>query len=738
MVGEHVGRYEILEELGRGGMGVVYKARDAVLSRTVALKALPTDRAHDPERRRRFLNEARSACALDHPNIVTVHDLLEHEGADWIVMEYVEGRTLDEAIPPEGLPVHQAVGWATEATDALHAAHSAGVIHRDVKPGNLMIDRAGRLRVLDFGLAKLDLLAALDPEDATRTAPLTLAGAVLGTLEYMSPEQAIGRTVDPRCDVFSLGAVLYQMLTGRRPFTGANAASKVHAVAFEHPPPPVELRPETPAEVSDLVLRALEKDPADRFQTMEEMGEALRGILRGSSGAPGRAEPGALRARWTAFAGNVRRRLAGLRPRSWSTTAAAALILALLLIGAVAVLAPGWGPALPGTPYAELRKASALLDAYWRDGHVDQAIDTLRRLVDENPDYAPAYAALARAYLHEYRSGQDGVWLERARAQADRALSLDPTLSGARVWLADAMLAQGRPEAAEKELEELLARDPRNADAHRLFGQILQARGETEAALERVREAISLDPEDPANLSMLGTLFFRAGRYVEAAEAFRRAIELADDNARSYSYLAASLQMQGRTGEAIGQLQRALEIRPDAVTYSNLGTLYFFQSLYPQALEAFERAIGLGANDHVIWNNLGDAYRWTPGREDDARRAYTRALQLLGEELEQAPQQHTLRSRRALLLAKRGTAEDRREAMDLARELLPSTDDPTALYRLALAYEIAGERDRALEALAAALANGYSVVEAREDPELTELRNDPRYHLIMVDHDSGG
>ncbi len=738
MLGQRIGRYEIVEELGRGGMGVVYQARDTILSRIVALKALPHERAGDPDRRRRFLNEARSASALRHPNIVTIHDHFEHGGTDWIVMEYVEGRTLAETIPPGGLPLGQALGWAADATDAVGAAHEAGVIHRDLKPGNLMIDGAGRLRVLDFGLAKLDLLAESGIDDATPTSPMTVAGTVMGTLEYMSPEQAMGRPVDPRSDVFSLGAVLYQMLTGRRPFSGVNAASKVFAVSFAHPDAPHELRPEIPEEVSGLVLRALEKQSDDRFQTMAEMGEALRGILRRRPGGAVEAEPVGIGSWWKALESGARRRLAGRRARPWLAAAAAAVILTAVFVGAASLLAPSWKPALPGTPYAELQEASALLDAFWRDGYVDQAVDRLQRVVDEDPGYAPAYAALAEAYTHRYGLARDPAWLDRARAQAERALLLDPTLSRARVSYARVLLIQGESEAAEAEAREVLARDPANAAARVLLGDVAQAAGETEAAVELFREASSLAAHDPIIPAKLGAALYAAARYEEAAEAFRRVTAMATDYAIGHSSLAAALHMSGRYGEAAEQLQKALQIRPDAPTYSNLGTLYFFQGLYPQALEAFERAIELGANDYRIWANLGDAYRWSPGRERDARRAYTRALQLLAEELEQAPDDPTRRSRRALLQAKRATDADRTESAATAEDLATSATEPGALYRLALVFELTGRRDRALEVLARALEGGLSVAEVRRDPELTELRIDPRYHLIMVDHDGEG
>src|ERR1017187_6436205 len=235
--GDCLGHYSIVEKLGEGGMGVVYKARDSRLKRFVALKVLPPEKVTDPERKQRFVQEARSASALNHPNIVTVHDIDQSDGVDFIAMEYVEGKTLSELIGRKGLKLNEALKYAIQIADALAKAHAAGIVHRDLKPGNVMVTADGQVKVLDFGLAKL-AEGQVRPEDSTRTLqPSTELGVIVGTASYMSPEQAEGKKVDARSDIFSFGSLLYEMLTGRRAFRRDTPALTLAAILHMEPPP---------------------------------------------------------------------------------------------------------------------------------------------------------------------------------------------------------------------------------------------------------------------------------------------------------------------------------------------------------------------------------------------------------------------------------------------------------------------------------------------------------------------
>jgi len=277
MIGKTLGHYQIIEKLGEGGMGVVYKARDTHLDRFVALKILPPEKVADPERKQRFSQEAKSASALNHPGIITIHDIASDGGMDFIAMEYVEGKTLDRLIPRKGMPVKDTLKIGAEIADALAAAHSIGIIHRDIKPSNIMVSDQGRVKVLDFGLVKLKEAAQAAESQTTETAPvLTDEGRILGTVYYMSPEQAEGKKVDARSDIFSFGSVLYEMVTGRRAFEGPSVISTLSAILHRDPKPVAETVLDAPPELQRIVARCLRKAPERRFQSIADVSLVLR------------------------------------------------------------------------------------------------------------------------------------------------------------------------------------------------------------------------------------------------------------------------------------------------------------------------------------------------------------------------------------------------------------------------------------------------------------------------------
>jgi serine/threonine protein kinase len=276
MLGRTISHYQIIEKLGEGGMGVVYKAKDNHLDRFVAFKVLPPEKVADPERRRRFAQEAKAASALNHPNIITIHDIDEADGVYFISMEFVAGKTLGSLIPRHGMRLGELLKYAIQVADALARAHATGIIHRDLKPGNVMVTEQGLVKVLDFGLAKLTETGLTSEQDATRTLkPATEEGKIVGTIAYMSPEQAEGKMIDGRSDIFSFGSVLYEMLTGRRAFQSDTKASTIAAILKEEPKPPSQIVEGLPREVERIVRRCLRKDPEQRFQTMADLKVAL-------------------------------------------------------------------------------------------------------------------------------------------------------------------------------------------------------------------------------------------------------------------------------------------------------------------------------------------------------------------------------------------------------------------------------------------------------------------------------
>ncbi len=290
--GSKLGTYEVLALLGTGGMGEVYRARDTRLGRDVAIKVLPADRLADEDRRRRFVQEAQAASALNHPHIITIHEIESADGHDFIVMEYVRGKSLDALIPRQGMRLAEVLRIAIPVADAVAAAHARGIIHRDLKPANVIVGTEGAVKVLDFGLAKLTAHDA-DPEEHTVThvvdPTLSVPGTVVGTAAYMSPEQATGGRVDARSDIFAFGAMLYEMVTGTRAFPGGSTTETLNAVLRAEPKRPSALTSGVPLDLEKVILRCLRKDPARRFQHIDDVNVALHEIKEDSESDAGLA-----------------------------------------------------------------------------------------------------------------------------------------------------------------------------------------------------------------------------------------------------------------------------------------------------------------------------------------------------------------------------------------------------------------------------------------------------------------
>ena len=310
--GERVGRFEIRSLIGRGGMGAVYLAKDTRLNRKVALKALPEKLTTDEQSKQRFIREAKATSALNHPHIITIYDIVSDGERDFIAMEYVEGETFRDLLYRGKLEIKRVVDLVAQAASGLAAAHEAGIIHRDIKPENLMVNRDSQVKILDFGLAKLVENQRVSLADSSaETAHYsevkkieTVRGVIIGTVAYMSPEQAEGHTLNHRTDIFSLGVVFYEMLTGKKPFEGKSTIDTLHSIINEEPRPAIELNPQLPAEVAELLGKAMAKDPRERYQHAGDFELDLRRFKRAletnsliSSRAQLTAKPGARKAK---------------------------------------------------------------------------------------------------------------------------------------------------------------------------------------------------------------------------------------------------------------------------------------------------------------------------------------------------------------------------------------------------------------------------------------------------------
>ncbi len=706
-------------------MGEVYSARDTLLGRTVAIKVLQGAAVATEETRRRFLQEARAASALNHPGIVTIHDVVRDGDDDCIVMELVEGKTLDDHVLRGPLELDEVLSIVERIADALAAAHARGIMHRDLKPANVMLTASGGLKVLDFGLAKF--LPSFEVDTNAPPAIRTQSGVVVGTPLYMSPEQVMGQPIDARSDIFSLGSMAVEMLIGRHPFEADSVVATMHRIAYS------ELEAADlaalPAVARGLLSRMLARDKSERFQTADDVKQAIAEVRAGRAVAAPRS---------TISRSVKMRRLAiplGILLLVILGLAAATPLWRNRAVTASAVTAPAATPARetftpPRTAPDHVRRGNELLSAYWRKGYVDNAIEEFQRAITLDANHAAAHAGLSTAYWRRYDLGKDKAWLDLALKNARHAVELDPQLASAHVALGVAEYASGNIDAARKELEQTLAIDPANAVAHRRLGDVAAAGKDLVTAEAELRKAIALEPKNAELRNVLGWFLYRATRYQESADAFRQAAALAPDFASAYRNLGAPLHMLGDYAGAARAFQQSLEIEPDATVYSNLGTLYYFQGLYPQSVAAFEKAVQYGANNHVVWSNLGDAYRWTPGNQQKARDAFVTALHLLNEEIRARPDDAALQSRQALYLAKQG---DRANALTAADAVMTRKEkDPESLYLLAVAYELAGARAKSLTALDRAIRNGYSTEEVKADPELASLRRDVQYQRMMV------
>jgi TolB-like protein/Tfp pilus assembly protein PilF/tRNA A-37 threonylcarbamoyl transferase component Bud32 len=671
MTGQIVGHYEILEKLGEGGMGVVYKARDRRLDRFVALKFLPATKTITDNIRRRFIQEAKAASALNHPSIIVIHDIDSADGVDYMVMEFVRGRTLASLIGARALTAAAVVDCTAQAADALEAAHAAGIIHRDLKPGNLMITDRGLVKILDFGLAKLvEPISGSGGDATTRTElaltgeaeePMTRPGVLLGTTAYMSPEQAEGRPLDRRTDIFSLGVVLYEMVTGRRAFQRDSVVSTITAILRDDPPPAPPVIAPLPAGLDAIVARCLRKDPSERFQSMAELKVALD-IIRTGRPAAGEAPTVAVAAPaiaqapasiavlpFTDLAGDKENeyfcdglaeeiiialsRLPGLRVAARTSAfqfrgaaqdlakIGEQLRVATVLEGGVRragnrlrVTARLISIADGGQLWAE-RFDRQMTDIFELQDEIAQAIaDQLsgtlssgsrQPLVKRHTTSLPAYHAYLEGRYHWYKSTPEGI--ARSRECFEHAIEIDPNYALAYAGLADYYYSCGVLGLAA----------PRDAWQP------------AKAAAER---AVALDPMlGEAHAAVAGVYCLFERNWAAAGRAFAKALELSPKSSFvRYLYAMWYLRPLNRMDEAFAEASRILETDPLAALYRWMQAyLFYFRSEFDTAIELSRKTIELEPYDYLSYWLIGVCHM-QKGAFADAAEAFERTIQIFG------------------------------------------------------------------------------------------------------------
>jgi serine/threonine protein kinase/Tfp pilus assembly protein PilF len=596
--GTKLGPYEIVAALGAGGMGEVYRARDTKLGRDVAIKVLPTTVASSPERLARFEREAKTVAGLNHPNIVVLHSIEEADGTRFLTMELVEGRDLSSLVSPSGLPLAQVLDVAIALSDALVAAHERGVVHRDLKPANVMVTREGRVKVLDFGLAKLatpdqgsDLTQA-----ATVASPLSTVGQIVGTVPYMAPEQIRGEAVDARTDLFALGIVVYELASGKRPFTGETHMDVGHAILREQPRSLSSLRTDLPPDLDRIVSRCLEKNPRERFQTALDVSNELRGLRkelrRGGSGQSTR--PASDKVASIAVLPFVNRS-ASADDEYFSDGLADELLNVLSKIKGLRVIARSSTFTFKGKQATAGEIGRALDVATLLEGSVRKAGNRVRISVQlvNVADSSHLWSETYDRTLDDIFALQDDI--ARSVVKELRALLLgqdaDSKSSGeARAEVAAAAVGRGR-----------------NPEAHRLFlqGRYLYTRianADLASGIEMLKRAVELDPDHALAWATLGQAYPWASgigllRPHEAMklgrEAAERALAIEPNLAEGHTALGLVLQWyEFDWAGAEASFARALELAPgSADALQAAGMLEFCLGRYDRALELLRRSI---------------------------------------------------------------------------------------------------------------------------------------------------
>jgi serine/threonine-protein kinase len=675
MLGQTIAHYHIIEKLGEGGMGVVYKARDLHLDRFTALKVLPPEKVADPERKRRFVQEAKAASALNHPNIITIYDISSDQGVDFIAMEHVAGKSLDQLIRHRALRLEEALKCAVQIADALAAAHAAGIIHRDLKPANIMVTVDGRVKVLDFGLAKL-AEREIGELDATATLGTpTEEGAILGTVAYMSPEQAQGKKVDARSDIFSFGAVFYEMLTGRQAFQGESAASVLAAILRDHPAPASQIVEGLPREADSLLSRCLSKEPGERFQHTTDLKLALEELGRASPGSGPRSIAVLPFANLSADKDNeyfsdglaeeiinALTKLPGLRVTARTSAFAfrgkdvdvreigARLNVGIILEGSVRkagnrirVTAQLVNVAGGYHLWSE-RYDREMTDVFAIQDEISQVIvDKLRvQLVPGRPlvkrytGNLEAYNLYLKGRYHRDKETREG--LAKSKEFFEQAIAQDPNYAPAYSGIAELFwLAAYRgvlpPKQVLSQAKSLalkaLELDDTLAEAHAILGMLRVVPDfDWKEAEREFKRALELDPASPIARDRYAFFFLRPMRRLEEATAeVERALELDPLSPLCNYHLGYMYHLRRQYDRAVEQFRTTIELAPNYyVAYWILGLTYGVQEKFDDSMVALDKAVELSGGNPLPLAAKGVGYGLT-GRTSEAKKVLAEMLE---------------------------------------------------------------------------------------------------------------
>ncbi|MGK2855902.1 MAG: protein kinase domain-containing protein [Thermoanaerobaculia bacterium] len=729
MIGRTVAHYRVKAKLGSGGMGVVYEAEDTMLGRHIALKFLPPELAQDPSALERFQREARAASALNHPNICTIHAIDEFEGQQFIAMELLEGETLSERTRRGTFGVEELVDIGIQLSDALESAHAKGIVHRDIKPANIFINSRGQAKILDFGLAKIErLLSNTGLSEATMVRPdeLTKAGTTIGTVSYMSPEQARAQPTDARTDIFSLGTVLYQMSTGRLPFQGESSAVVFEAILNRDPAPANEANPAIPAEFARVLGKALEKDRDLRYQSASEMRTDLKRLKRdldsggrrvgdSSDSRPGIAAASQEKSVAVLYFEN----LSGVKEDEYLRDGVTEDIITeltkikgLRIFSRATVLAYRDKQATP-TQIGQQLKASYVLTGSLRRAGNRLRINT--QLVDTQTDFP--------------------LWSERYDREMKDVFEVQDEIAHR---IAEAL----RVTLSPQEQQDLAAKPTADLQAYDLYlrGKSYArrlTRQDMEFALQMFENAVSIDSNFALAHAAIANVcaqfhyhYERKGDWLKRAVVATQRASALQPNAPEVQ-LAESwiLYVEEKYAEAATKAREVLVRKPDTEgAWYLLGRSLFQAGDFQGTIDIKDEALKAAGNDYNIFIPIMNAMG-SLGKKEALRNLTLQHAEILDTHVRQVPEDARARALLAGAYAEVGRIEDAMREATLAMALRPN--EATVLYNLACVFCQLGRKEEAMKTLRRAWETGYKDPGwARQDPDLALLHGDPEFEKL--------